>query len=314
MRLNSKIAVFSIMVLTTHLLLIYGFKTFVNKNSKLLITQNEYEKMVSDKIPAYLFAGDSHCARSVNDSIIENSFNIGYYGENNIRTYYRLKYLLENFNNKPEIIFLQAELSRFAKHFCRFNINNFFYKKYVDEFELMQNDNYDHSYLLSSLKYSLFPYVEWKELMKKNTETKEEKNSIEFSSVSEEERKRATYQFVRRDLLQFDSTTLFDELGMTYLQKSIDLCKEHHIKLIFIKYPSTDYFINEFVSYCGAEKVKDPPQDKIIKENGLEIWDYEQYFSNRYELFFDSHHMNAKGKKEFSLLLNERIKKELTDK
>lgn len=307
MTLRKKILIFLSMAVAIHSALVAGFYYFVNNNSKLLITQKNFDALPDEKKPRYLFMGDSHCARSVNDSLIEGSFNLGYYGENPVRTYYRLKVLLENENKKPEIIFLQAELSRFAYYFCRFNINQFFYKNYVDEWELMQNDNYDYSYVLNSFKYTLFPYVEWRELMLKNTNVKEEKSQVEFLATSEKERKRSTRKFVTGDLLQGDPNSLFDPLGLYYLEKSIELCKEKNVKLIFIKYPSTDYFINEFILFCGKNTVAFPLQDEIIRKHGLEIWNYEQTFASRYELFFDSHHMNAKGKKEFSELLNARI-------
>lgn len=59
--------------------------------------------------------------------------------------------------------------------------------------------------------------------------------------------------------------------------------------------------------------IRNPPQDKMLLEYNIPIWDFEEYFLDRHDYFFDSHHMNKYGKSAFTTILKNKIINEFSE-
>ena len=292
--------------------MIMMFFTITTKTSSLVENQKNFENL--KEAPKFLFTGDSHPTRSINENEITNSFKLSFFGEGPILTYYRLKYVLEELQLKPEYVFLQADISRFSANYFRYAENQFFYNNYVNYSELLEEEVINNERYLKSVAYQLFPYIEIKSVIKKNNKVKTKRGLQKFSNFSEIQKLVNTELFIKHKLLSNNPENLYYEDALIYFKKTIELCQSHQIKVIGIKYPVTDYYLNTLNLFCGEEMLNNPPQDKILLEYNIPIWDFEKQYLVKHDYFFDSHHMNEYGKHAFTAALKNKIINEFSEK
>lgn len=312
MTYRRKIILFLITFLLLHAAMVSIFFTITSKTSSLVENQKHFENL--KEAPKFLFTGDSHPTRSINENEINNSFKLSFFGEGPILTYYRLKYVLEELQLKSEHVFLQADISRFSANYFRYAENQFFYNNYVNYSELLEEEVINNERYLKSVAYQLFPYIEIKSVIKKNNKVKTKRGLQKFSNFPEIQKQVNTELFIKHKLLSNNPENLYYEDALIYFRKTIELCQSHQIKVIGIKYPVTDYYLNTLNHFCGEEMLKNPPQDKILLEYNIPIWDFEDQFLTRHDYFFDSHHMNEYGKAAFTTVLKNKIINELSKK
>ena len=307
-----KIKVFVITFLLLHVVLLVVFFIITSEISILVKDQKKIENL--KEAPKFLFTGDSHPNRCIEERNIKNSFNLSFYGENPILTHFRLKYLLEHLNIKPKYIFLQTDITRFSADYFNRNENHFFYGKYIDYKELLDAEIINHERYLKSIAYLIFPYKELKTVLKKNNMVKIKKGKQKFSDFSSIQKQINTELFIKHKLLSNNPKNLYYKDALIYFRKTIELCQSHQIKVIGIKYPVTDYYLNTLKHFCGEEMLNNPPQDKILLEYNIPIWDFEYQYLTRHDYFFDSHHMNEYGKSAFTTVLKNKIINEFNEK
>lgn len=309
---KQKITVFVITFLLLHATMIGVFFMITSKTSSLVKNQKKIESL--KEAPKFLFTGDSHPTRCIDEQKIKKSFNLSFYGENPILTHFRLKYLLERLHIKPKHIFLQADITRFSANYFNRNENHFFYGKYLNYTELLDLGIINYEDYLKSHLYFFFPYIELKTVLKKNNMVKTKKGRQKFSDFSEAQKQINTELFIKHKLLSNNPKNLYYKDALIYFKKTIELCQSHQIKVIGIKYPVTDYYLKTLKQFCGEEMLRTPPQDSILLKYNIPIWDFEEYFLDRHDYFFDSHHMNEDGKAAFTMILKNKIISEINEK
>ena len=83
-------------------------------------------------------------------------------------------------------------------------------------------------------------------------------------------------------------------------------CERKNIKVLFISPPKYSiYFENMNMSKL---KRRNDFIKKILKKDKVYFWDYDTLFQHDPKRFIDDHHLNFYGAKEFSSLLNKRLK------
>jgi hypothetical protein len=305
MRRWQKIVFFCISLLTLHFLCIWGFRKYAFKHSSLVEYHVNYIRL--EKPPRFLFVGDSHVMRSIRKRDIPRAYKLSHYGEGPILTYFRVKHLLEKLKKKPEYIFIQGDITRFSGNYLRHSENHFFYSKSVDYLQLLEEGIIDWETYMKYRMYRYFPYIEWRRLIKKNKRAKVEKDESKFEDWPDNIKQLSTEMFVQGRVLNGNCDILFYEPAFRYLVRLIELCQKHEVKVIAVKFPVTDYYLNAVSDLCGLDAVHSPHQDTIFRKYGIPIWDFEHAFEKRYDLFFDSHHMNRYGKDEFTKLIRATI-------
>jgi hypothetical protein len=249
---------------TIHIALSVFFKKYTITNSLLIQQEDELAGDSLNEI-TYLFAGDSHPTRAIDHTKIDGAYNMSFYGENPMRTYYRLEQLFTS-GKTPKYLFLQAEITRFTSDFSALKMNNYFYGKYLNEYELYRKEEYSLNELIESYKYDLVPYVEFIEVIAKSKKQKSKKDNQVFKDLKESERLTQTKSFVQESLLNGNPSNLYNNLSLQYLDKTINLCLQHNVEPIFIEYPVTAYFVNELKDFCPANIYNQKPHLQMIQK------------------------------------------------
>ncbi len=294
-------------VLVGFLLLHFAFVLIFNH---LNTTRNElvlnFNNILNDTLPhKTILAGDSHIERSIEADSLEDCFSIAYFGENNVMTYYKLKYLFENNNlNEPEYIVFPCDIVTFAKGFNIYRSQIGFYDQFIPWGELHKFEPHLFTSYLNYIKLYFFPYVEWQFALNTAHQNREKKNNQKLIEKSQRKRLKMAKRFVQNELMCGENkTNLFDPIALKYLEKTIELCRQYNVKPIFVKFPHTIEVFNEIQKNVDANYLIDRPSEKIIMQSDIPILDFEHIFENKPELFFDVHHLNNDGKKMFTPII-----------
>ncbi len=308
MKFRNKTLLFLILCAVTHSVLYFVFYRIANKENPL-VKQMALCK-ANKKAVKVLIAGDSHAERGIDVSIIDSALNLSYYGENNMFTYYKLKYCLENFDLKPKYVVLPCDIPTFANGFNHFRINNFFYYSLVGfkDIKDMRDEPVVEYYRYFKIK--LFPYTDWKYALDLAGKTRAQKAKGAFSDKNPEEQMANARNFLQKELnCAGRRENLFFSISIEYLNKTLALCKEYNIKPVFVKYPLTqqvfDVVKNEVDS--TALQIRNRPPEMLIRNQNIPVLNFEYLYAQKPELFFDCHHLNNAGKAAFTPIFKQKL-------
>lgn len=293
------------MLVSIHLLLYALFHIIDHKKNERILQLNDYKKLDSCKV---LFMGDSHTARGIDFSKIPGSYSLAYYGENNMMTFYKLKYVIDHNYKLPQYIVLPCDI---VTHTYGFNLarnNKAFYYSLMDSKEAGNlGDNAALAYL-DYYKMKLFPYLDWQYALNQVNMDRQKKAGIKFSDLSPEKQKKAAAFLIQDELLENrNKDSWYNKRALTFIERTIQLCKEHNIKLIFLKFPLTKSIFDELKNNVDSNYITNRPAEDIVRKNNIPILDFEYIYVNNPELFFDTHHLNRMGKIKFSDALSLKI-------
>jgi len=261
----------------------------------------------------YLMIGSSH--NTVNPQIIGQSFNYATPNENYIKNYYKLKWLLENKNFRPEFILMNHELPLFSPFASeRFKYNSYWIK-HVDYFELARERN-DNDYVYKWLEGNFFSYVgKYREILM-SLYFKEDLNKVENGYRSPidiknfaDQKNRMGFSRQRAKLYLADFKHL-DKDMIVYFRRIMSMCKENGIKVVLLNMPvSKEYYIASY-EVADIEQL-DKEADSILDDykDIIIILDYEKVFFDHPEYFYNPDHLNPKGADSVSRLIKEDLEK-----
>lgn len=282
-----------------------AFEKRLNKKNELISQFNSYKKINSVKT---LYLGDSHVARSIDFSKIDSAFSLAYFGENNMMNYYKLKYIIDSKLTKPSYVVLPCDIMTYTKGYHLYRTNKCFYYSLVP-FNQINNlsENKIEAYY-DYFKIKIIPYSEWQYAFSRVNQNRQKKTYQNFSDKTKLEQEKDAKHFIQQELLiNGGKNYLYSSDALNYLKKTIELCKQNNMKLIFIKFPLTKTIFDEIKYHVDSNYIYNRPSEIIINKHAIPILNFEFLFKNDLNLFFDSHHMNQEGQKQFTVLLKQKL-------
>jgi hypothetical protein len=303
--MKKKLIRFAFYFLCLHFCLYFLFLFLVQKNSELVKMQKEY--IQNSKKFEILILGDSHAVRGIDSRKINKCYSLAYYGENNIMCYYRLKHLIKNRIALPHYIILPADIFSFARGTCYHRTKHYFYYSFIpfNELNMFEENPIESKYIY--LKNKIFPYSEIKSVIFKKNKHQIKKGFKRYSEMNNQFKLKEVKHLIEDELHCTNKKNLFYFKSINYLNKTISLCKENNIKLIYVKYPMTKWIYKEIKKNIDFDTYSNRVSERIIKTHNIPILDFEYLFENDDSLFFDSHHLNEYGKKKFTPILKQKL-------
>jgi len=288
-----------VLFLLGHAILYTMFKFLSARRSELVIKLREYKEL-KEPVDA-LILGDSHAARGLDLSQMPGAVSLAYYGENNVMTYYRLKYCVETCKNTIKYVILPCDIVSFSKGFNRFRTNKFFYYSLIPFSELRQFENRPFNAYYEYLRSCLVPYAEWQYGLNLGVGERGKKGTLRFSGKSNEARQKNARHFIRDEMACTNKADdLFYSNALNYLERTLVYCKQNGIKPVFVKYPLTREVFDEIRVLLGEEGLNNRPAEMRLKQQKIPVLDFEKLLANRPDLFLDCHHLNVYGKAIFT--------------
>ena len=306
MQRKQKFIFFICLFAIVHVILYFGVITLNKTKNDVTIQFNDYKTSKSNfKI---LFFGDSHVARSIDVSLIDSSYSLAYFGENNMMNFYKLKYCLDHHLPKPKYVIFPCDIITYTEGYHRYRTNKIFYYSLIPFQEIKNlNKNKVMAYY-DYFKIRLVPYSEWQYALNIMNTNRQKKADENFAKITITEQEKDAKRFIQNELLEGgNKLNFYSENSLAYLHKTIKLCKDNQIKLVFVKFPLTQTIFNEIKFHVDSNYITNRPSEKIIQNDTLPILNFEYLYVKKPELFFDSHHLNTKGKNDFTLILKQKL-------
>jgi hypothetical protein len=247
-------------------------------------------------------------ATSIDDNIMDGVFNFASFGENNVLSYYKLKKVLDN----PSIPIKRVVLPVGCGSF--FSPNNYAYKdhaywnKYIDYNELGTLENKKIDFFKLYIVSKLFPYRN--SLLKTVGKLGYKKPKRKLKHLKSEKEK---YQLAKQNLGDnFNDRRYNDDVSFLYFKKILELCENKDVDVILIKYPVTTYYREVFSTEKNT--LNGVKFEKLILKQNLTIWNKESMYDEQESLFKDTHHLNKKGAKQFTLIFKNKLEQHIINK
>lgn len=305
MTFKRKIIILLISTGIIHLIFFVAANYLINNKNELAI---ELKRVKNIKNIKTLFLGDSHIVRSIDVSKIDSSYSLAYFGENNMMNFYKLKYCLDNHLAKPQYVILPCDIVTYTEGYNLYRTNKIFYYSIIPFREVKNLNKNELVTYYDYLKIKLIPYSEWQYALNRMNVNRQKKSTINFSDRTKKEQEKDGAHFIQDELLMGgNKANFYSENALIYLHKTIKLCKDNNIKLVFIKFPLTQTLFNEIKFKVDSSFVKYRPAEVIIQNNSIPILNFEYLYVNNPEFFFDSHHLNANGKNKFTVILKQQL-------
>ncbi|MBS3136881.1 hypothetical protein J4232_00475 [Candidatus Woesearchaeota archaeon] len=308
-----KIVVF--MVILTLIIIILNavyWKIVIEKKNVYRAEKAYLDVIQQNKTIDYAFFGDSHTRDAVNPAYINSSFNFGTGDENYIKTYYKIKRLLDNNDNnnnniKIKMLFLEIDPHSFSPVLFdqqRVMSDIWLYSQFIptNEIKRFTNKTTISIYLESNLPV-LGNGEDFAVLLIKNHNMYRGwyNDTRNFSAGNKD-------KIAEKDIEEhFKETNKFaDPIALEYFEKIILLADENKIPITIVRYPLSYEYNKELMkaNFSEAEFYSKiiAIMNKHLKEyNKL---DYHKIYENNSDYFADSHHLNGAGSIIFTKQLN----------
>lgn len=257
----------------------------------------------------YLFMGHSRGVHGVDTNRIENSFNFCSSGENNVYTYYKLKYLLENAPEKFNTVVIPYGFGTFNTTGIGSVVNAHHWVKYVDYLEIGKIEGNASTYYSLKLKASFLPYFQYPVKRINRYLRKRDKNrQYDIADKSYEELIEIAIKGIE---INAGKRNIYSTTSSIYLQKTIDLCNEYDKRLIAVKYPVSYYYYEAYEKHMAGDTEKMKKTEAVILQNpNIKTLDFEKLYLKQDTFFRDVNHLNEKGRIHFSKLMNQQLKQQ----
>ena len=277
--------------------------------SKLLIFKREEQfQEVKDDV-SILFLGDSHSESGLWPRYIPDSFNLSNSAENFIQTYYKIAYYLEKEQLDIALVTLPLDIHEFSSHRADKFTSPYYWKKYVNYYELGNKKGEIFKYLQQRLvgELRIFNGLDFTvEFLVEGAFMGEIEQGFfmrkldlsEYSNISGYAASRARYHLEDADYL--------DPLLLEYFLRMLELLKDHDVNVVLIRFPVTEEYLDGVSEYVSIEGFYEELEE-ILGENGFDypILDYHDLYYGQYHLFNDPDHLNVTGAELFSLIVRD---------
>jgi hypothetical protein len=280
---------------------------------RLARNQDEQFESCPDTLK-YLMLGNSH--NRVNPSILGNGFCYITPKEVYKQTWYKLRYILENTNKRPEYILLSIDPVNFSPKAENELAFDGYWRKYLKYSELAQ-EYHDPAYLMNWLTGNFFSYVgNYKYTFMSLLFFRTDLHQIKYgyfparnykNFAKEPNREQLGYYVASAYLASYAGKSVL--ANTEYYCRILSLCRQYKIHLVLLRMPLTDEYLKYARKLVDLEKL-----DREIIEfthnncDDYRVLDYRNMFQGKPEYFFNADHVNPTG----AMIISMKIKEELT--
>jgi hypothetical protein len=259
------------------------------------------QKLFSDfnrSNPSILILGDSHAQNAIDTQTIGSEyFSLAQSGDNIRQMLLKLDYAVRK---KPRIhyILIPTDYHTFSRH--RYGNMNFD-KPQDHSYDIRLTANLYDASMAGVFVKNLIQYLpltsadDWEKYFFILTTPKQTEmiSEVNYDDLSQSEKDASSEQRVKGHL---GTRIVHDEL-VEVLDRLIDFCRNHNLKIIGVSYPLSKEYIQ------AARKYDIGKVEKIIQTrcaNFLIVLDYTKVFSDEPEYFINEDHLNSKGANAFT--------------
>lgn len=280
--------------------------------SKLLIFKREEQFQDAKDDVSILFLGDSHSESGLWPRYIPNSFNLSNSAENYIQTYYKIAYFLEKEQLGIDLVTLPLDVHEFSSHRVDNFTSPYYWKKYVNYYELGKNKGELFRFLQQRLvgEFRIFNGLDFTvELLVEGAGLGEIEQGFLMRKLDLSQYPNVPGWAASRARYHLEDANYMDPLLFEYFLRMLELLQAHDIYVVLIRFPVTEEYLESVSQYISIEDFYEEVIE-ILAENGFDylILDYHDLYYGQYHLFNDPDHLNVSGAELFSLIVRDDLR------
>lgn len=305
-RLLAQFFVFTVVFLILNSLCNELYYQLVTSKTDIASVDRDFRKWAGDT--DILVLGDSRPRTSVHTGILEDSYIYAFQGENYIQTYYKLRYFLEKEELDFKLIILQIDPLSFSPYRTNRIGDHSFWKRYIDYIELGQIKGDLPTYLLYRLEGE-FAYLggidatlEYIRSYPVNLQIERGFHGVE-RILTERDQSKLHQLAKHRAELYFAGRDYLDEDLLAFFLRTLDLCQQHNIPVVLVRYPTTQIYYTEVAALIRVDLLYAEIYTSLDSYADIPVLDYHDLFWGHPELFSDPYHLNVTGATQFTTAL-----------
>lgn len=256
-----------------------------------------------------LVVGDSHPRTAIDAELLgPGVVNIAIGGEHYLKTYYRMRKLLDRTGRTTRVLLLPLDAASFSSWHAENFAPEYIWGRYVDFLEVgrIRGDSWD--YVGRFLKARYFPYTgELRTLNQVRTKRfgfGEDLPTGSFAAFSPYERKIAAMGQAKEHL---QGAEIMDKGLRWAFDSMVEWADQRGVTVVAVAFPVTDEY-NEIIARTGAmERVKSEVVSEFVSKPNHIYLDHHELFAGRGEFFSDPHHLNAAGRVGYTKYLRNEL-------
>lgn len=273
-------------------------------------TRRGFEAVMDET--SFLVLGDSHPQNSVYTPGIPGAYNFSSSGESYVLTYSKMRHYLKSENLDLDVVVMPISLHTFAGYRIKRigKQDPAFWAQFVDFIQLGRETGQMEYFLTSRLKAE-FAYLgglddifavanhesSW-------TSDRLDQGYISYTEkFSDWEEDSQVEQGIKRAAFHFEEVAYIDPLVVTYFNRLLDLLEEEGVKMVFISYPSTQFYREAAAEYFPVADHISRMEALLEGREDVLILDYHALLPDRNDLFTNADHLNTDGARIFTQIL-----------
>ena len=254
-----------------------------------------------------IIMGHSRPAKAIVPEELKNSIKYCSSAESIEKTYYRFKKILKK--GTPQLLILPAGYCYVAMDQAEYAIADFFWKRYLNYPELARITRDYETYYSRMIKAYAFPYHRYPYVKLKDwNDEAMVRFRDDYPSMSDEERQELANRVVS---YQARNKGIEAPASLKYLDMLITLAQKNDVKLLFVKYPVTNYYSDAGEAEAMSSKRDPDAIEKLVrKQEGVMYLDLERSLDHCETCFQDVQHLSREGAIQFTELFKEEVKRQ----
>lgn len=252
-----------------------------------------------------LVVGDSHPRTAIDEQLLgEQIVNTAIGGEHYLKTYYRMRTLIDRTGRTTHALLLPLDAASFSSWHAENFAPEYVWGRYVDYLEIGQMRGSLWSYIPRWLKARWFPYAgELRTLNQVRTKRfgfGEELPTGSFGSLTPYERRITALGQAKEHLQGAD---LMDPGLHWAFDRIVEWADANSVQVVAVAFPVTSEY-DVWVERTGAQELVNRTILPSFTANPNHLYlDHHALFEDRNEFFSDPHHLNAAGRVGYSKYL-----------
>jgi hypothetical protein len=288
----------------------YGFSFYTRVSSDKAMRKVKQD-LAKELDLRTLIIGDSQAWRSIDPRFFDNAYNFASLGENSILSYYKAKYVIDNYPKLEDLI-ITINLHSFSDYKADKFPRSYQWREYLNFWEMGLIRRDLGLYIWKFFQAYFFAYEKHgRKILSKKAKSEDTVKVLErdyYKGYLAINTNHFTDVTDRVDKY-FKNKNAYDESLITYYQKIFDLCQKKSIRVHLVRMPISKAFYEKAGDYIDYKDF-----DKLISRfqgnfNNLEYYDLSGLENITLDNFFDDLHLNIEGSKTISKYLSEELKK-----
>ncbi len=288
------------------------YREVISSKSDLMIRERNYKK--HGREASVLILGNSHLMRLFSEDQTNEVCNFATPGQDYVQAYYLLKYLINEPGRSFNTVVLPLSVESLARSVYSDSGHAYFWGKYFDYLDLAQNSENKFRFY-EFLQGKCFAYMGRLDKVLSYIKGKDvHEAELAFAnkarkSFDQQPIERQNKMINSRFKKLFASNDLVIPELEKYFYRTIDLCKQHQIKVVLVRVPITDRLNQKVNNELNVAEFNQAVKRIEEKYPNIPYLNYQSLAAGHDFWFRDADHLNPYGAQQLTKIMTPELQK-----